>query len=552
MSRTKTPLALPLPALALAAVAIGCASQYADHTAPPRPTVVGSTEARQSAPDPAQAERWNDGMKVPLKPGADEAGGDDAIELVTLPSPGSPIVAIRLQFDAGSIYDPAGKEGLAALTALMLGEAGTSERSYAELVDALYPMAASIDVTTDREVSTIPAEVHRETLADFTAILVEALTRPGFAESDFTRHRDQLESYLKNTLRASNDELLGLEGLQQVIFHDHPYGHSPAGSVQSLAAITLDDVKAFRDQRFGRAALTLGIAGGYPDGYPQKLVAALAEMPAGNGTRLELPPPAQPEGRDFTLIEKSTGSVGIHFGFPLPINRSHDDYYPLMVANSFLGEHRTFHGRLMQQLRGKRGLNYGDYSYIEYWHLPPFTTNPAPNVPRRQQFFSVWVRPVVPDTAHFALRNAIYEVERLIEVGMTEEEFELTRSFLVNYSKLWAQTLPNRLGFLMDSRFYDMDYYIDEIDQRLSALTVDDVNAAVRKYLQTDDFEAVFVTAGAADVEVYLEAGAPSPMRYDSAPEEEVLAADKTIQKVPVDPDGFTIVAVDDMFEKSR
>lgn len=534
MTRTRLLLALTAPVLLT-----GACAETTPRPAPPAPP------AAEEKP-----EVWNDGMKVPLKPEAGAA--QDGIELVTLPSPGSPIVAVRLQFDAGSIYDPAGKEGLAALTALMIGQAGTTQRSYAELVDALYPMAASIDVTTDREVSTITAEVHRETLAEFTEILVETLTQPGFAEGDFTRNKTQLESFLKNTLRASNDELLGLEGLQQVIFHGHPYAHAPQGAVQSLAAITLDDVKAFRAERFGRAALTLGLAGGYPEGYPEELIEALAAMPVGHGDRLELPAPSQPEGRRFTLIEKATGSVGIHFGFPLEINRSHDDYYPLMVANSYLGEHRTFNGRLMQQLRGKRGLNYGDYSYIEHWHLPPFTTNPSPNVPRRHQFFSVWVRPVVPTTAHFALRNAIYEVERLIEVGLTEEEFELTRSYLINYSKLWAQTLPNRLGFHMDSRFYGMDYYIDEIDERLSALTVDDVNRAVREHLQTGDFEAVFVTAGAADVEAYLEAGEPSPMTYNTPPEPDVVEADKTIEKVPVDPAGFTIVAVEDLFEKSE
>ena len=481
--------------------------------------------------------------------GAACAPTGDEIEVVTLPSPNSPIVAIRMQWDAGSIYDPPGKEGLAALTALMIGQAGTAQRSYAELVDELYPMAASVNVTTDREVSTITAEVHRETLAEFTELMVEALTEPGYDESDFSRNKQQLEAYLKNTLRASNDELLGLEGIQQAVYRDHPYGHSPAGTVKSLAAITMDDVRAFRESRFGRGSLMLGLAGGYPEGYPAKLAAALSVMPLGESQRLELPEPEVIEGRRFTLIEKPTGSVGIHFAFPLPINRSHDDYYPLMVANSFLGEHRTFHGRLMQQLRGKRGLNYGDYSYIEYWHFPPFTTNPGPNVPRRQQYFSVWVRPVVPKTAHFALRNAIYEVNRLIEVGLTEEEFELTRKFVINYSKLWAQTLPNRLGFHMDSRFYGMDYYVEEIEERLNALTVEEVNAVVRKYLQTDNFEAVIVTAGAGDVQAYLEAEEPSPLEYNSPPEEEVLEDDKTIQVVPVNPAAFATLAVDDMFE---
>ena len=70
--------------------------------------------------------------------------------------------------------------------------------------------------------------------------------------------------------------------------------------------------------------------------------------------------------------------MGIHFGYPLPITRADADYYPLMVANSFLGEHRTFNGRLMNELRGERGLNYGDYSYIEYWDSAAVHQQPDP------------------------------------------------------------------------------------------------------------------------------------------------------------------------------
>lgn len=471
------------------------------------------------------------------------------IETVTLPSPESPLVAVRLMFHTGSIDDPAGKEGLAMLTAEMLGNAGTAKRSYSDLLNALYPMAASINVRTDREVTMISGMVHRDTLDRYTSLLLEAVTDPGFLQSDFDRNKEQLKSYLANTLRSGSDELLGLEALQDEIFSNHPYGHAPQGTVRGLDSITLDDVKAFYRSHFTGDRLMLGVAGGYPSGYVASLQERLAALPAQGAAAVSLPAPPAVRGRNFTLIEKPTGSVGIHFGFPLNLTWADDDYYSLMVANSYLGEHRTFNGRLMNQLRGKRGLNYGDYSYIEYYYLPPFTSNPTPNVPRHQQYFSVWIRPVVPNTAHFALRDALYEVNRLIAKGMTEDEFELTRDFLINYSKLWAQTLPDRLGFLMDSRFYGTDDYIQEIESHLQDLTVDQVNAAVRKYLQTDDLQVVFVTNHAADVEAYLRSDAPSPMHYNSVVSDDVLEADKSIEKLPVNPDSVSIVPVSEMFE---
>lgn len=470
------------------------------------------------------------------------------IKVVALPSD-SPLVAIRLMFDVGSIHDPQGKEGLAALTASMVGEAGTQKRSYTELLEALYPMAAAIQTGGDREVTLFSGLVHRDKLAEYTSLLEEVLLQPAFAEADFQRNKDQLHSFLTNTL-PSNDELLGLEALQTRLWKGHPYGHPTAGTVEGLKSITLDDVKKFYRDNYTQANLMLGVAGGYPKDYVEKLQKDLAALPKGTPGRTPLPPAPPVKGRHFVLVEKETASVGLHFGFPLPVTRADADYFPLMVANSFLGEHRTFHGRLMQQLRGARGLNYGDYSYIEYYAVPPFTSNPTPNVPRQQQYFSVWIRPVVPTDAQFALRAGLYEVQRLRDRGLTQEEFELTRDFLLNYTKLWAQSLPDRLGFQMDSEFYGTPYFLDEVDKRLRAMKVEEVNAAVKKHLSLDNFAAVLVTDNAAQVQEALQKDAPSPKTYNSPVAEDVSEADKAIQAIPVKPTAVEIVPVAKLYER--
>jgi zinc protease len=471
------------------------------------------------------------------------------IEVVTLPNASSPLVSIRLQFNVGSIHDPAGKEGLATLTALMIGDAGTQKRSYTDLVEALYPMAAGIEPNTDREVTAIGGTVHRDTLAGYTALLEEALLKPGFSAEDFQRNKDQLTATLSSSLR-SNDESLGLELLQQEIFKGHPYGHSPIGTVEGLQRITLDDVKQFYRENYTQANLTLGVAGGYPADYVAHLTRDLAALPAGKRERQALPPAPKVEGHNFTLVDKQTGSVGINFGYALPITRADADYYPLMVANSFLGEHRTMNGRLMNELREARGLNYGDYSYIEYLRTPPRVTTPPPGAPRREQYFSVWIRPVVPCDAQFALRAGLYEIQRLRDEGMTQEEFNLSRDFVLNYSKLWAQSLDERLGFTMDSKFYGMPYYIDEIQTRLKKLTVAEVNAAIRKYLSTDNYQAVMVTANAAALKDTLQKDDPSPKTYNSQVDPKITAGDKAIVPLKVAPTKIDVVPVAEVFQK--
>ncbi len=95
-----------------------------------------------------------------------------------------------------------------------------------------------------------------------------------------------------------------------------------------------------------------------------------------------------------------------------------------------------------------------------------------------------------------------------------------------------------------------MPYYIDEIQSRLKKLTVDDVNAAIRKYLSTDNYEAVLVTANAQQLKDTLQKDEPSPKTYNSQVDAKVTAADKIIVPLKVAPTRIDIVPVAEVFQK--
>jgi zinc protease len=233
------------------------------------------------------------------------------IQTVALPSPNNPLVSIRLVFRTGSVDDPAGKEGLAALTAKMMAEGGAGERSYSQLLDALYPMAASIEVSATREYTTLSGTVHRDNLAAFSELLATQLTAPRFAADDFERLRREASDYLSQRLRSQDDEALGKEALEAAMYAGHPYGHAPAGTVSALASMTTYDVKAFHHTFFTRDALTLGVAGGYPDGFIEGFVARLDALPATRPARAALPEPARPRAASpVHIITKETRRHG--------------------------------------------------------------------------------------------------------------------------------------------------------------------------------------------------------------------------------------------------
>ena len=473
--------------------------------------------------------------------------------LIALPVSDSPLVTLRIAFRTGSVDDPAGKNGLNALTALMMGRGGTESMTYEAITEALYPWSASIRAQFDKEMTVIVGEVHRDHLDPFFDLVRDLVVAPRFDTSDFDRNRDFLTNSVVSTLRGADDEALGKETLNGLLYAGHPYASPALGTERGLAALTLDDVRAFHRERYTRGRALAGISGGYPAGFAARVERELLDrLPAGGPAPAALPAPRALDGIELLLVDKDAIATAISIGFPIDVTRADDDFYALMVANSYFGEHRTFNGLLMNRMRGQRGLNYGDYSYIEHFLQDGGSRLPVPNIPRRQQFFSIWIRPVPHHNAHFALRQAVRELRVLVDDGMTAADFEATREFLINYSKLYVQTTSRRLGYHMDSAAYGAGYFIDEIQRRLPALTVDDVNAAIRRHLQADDLAVAVVTRDAAAFRDRLLAGEPSPPTYNAAVSDAIRAEDALIEtfELAVNPDRVQVVPVEEMFRE--
>jgi zinc protease len=487
-------------------------------------------------------------------PGGVHAAPVAPIKTVLQPSSTNPLVAIRLYFKVGAADDPQGKEGLAALTAAMLGKGGTKSHSYAEVLDALYPLAARIGFYGDKESVVFTGTVHRDNLEAYGALIAQQVLAPRFAEEDFARNRQDALDYINKTLRGNDDETLGKRAFESVMYANHPYGHPTQGTVAALTSITLDDVKAFYAEHFTRERLIVGIGGGYPSAFVEPFVKGFEALPAkGKGKVLvRLPAPPKRKGAEILLVEKDAPATAISLGHPLRITRADADFYPLTVARSYLGEHRTFNGVLMNQMRGLRGLNYGDYAYIESFLQEGGSTFPLPNVPRRQQHFEIWIRPVQPRNALFALRQALYETSKLVREGIPQKGFEETRQFLLNYSNLWVQDASRRLGYAIDAEIYGRDL-IKELQTRLPTMTKAEVDRAVRKHIDPNNWAAAVVTSKAEDFRKTLLSKEPTPIVYDTqgtAPE--VLEADKVIERfpLPVRPENTRILPVGALFEK--
>ena len=487
-------------------------------------------------------------------------GAADTAGVVALPEPNSPFVAFNIWIKSGSASDPKGKEGLASMTAGMIAGGATKQHTLEQILEQLYPMSAGYGASVDKEMTNLTGRIHRDNLEAFYALFRNALLTPAFAEADFNRLKAQRLNFLERGRRYSRDEELSKDLLFWMAYDQTPYQHPADGYVDSVKSITLEDVRAFYRDHYVRNNIVVGLGGGYPAGFDARVRKDVDSLPEGKPAAVPAVTPKAAAGVKILLVEKDTDASAISFGFPIGLLRNHADFVPLLVANSYLGEHRNSVGRLYQAIRETRGMNYGNYSYIEAFPAGYATQQPRVNVARRSQLFEIWIRPVsltAPGNLHdrtlFATRAALFELGKLIGKGMPPAAVEESKQFLRNYVGTWGTTIGRRLGYAVDDVFYGMSKpgFLQSLKPAIDKVTPEQVNAAIKKHVQADNLYLVIITKDAAGLKQKLLSGQATSITYAGDRPAALLAEDKIISALPIKvrEADITILPIDKVFQ---
>jgi zinc protease len=489
------------------------------------------------------------------------AGQGNEVRVVALPPSQKPMVTVSLRFTTGAVDDPQGQAGITSLAARVMAEGGTRDLDSRALILALFPMATSIDDRVDKELTTFAATVHRDNLEKLLPILIDVVAHPRWDPREFARLRDAALIDVEKRLRQGDDENLGKEALGELMYRGHPYGRLTEGHVSDLKALTLEDVKAHAAKVFTLDRLTVGIAGGYPQGLPERVAAALAGLPRTGAARIGAIPEQQPHGPRYLLVEKPGDATAISCGFPWRLSHADPDWAPLSVARSAFGEHRQFNGRLMQRLREQRGLNYGDYAYLEHFEQQGGNAATAQlGRARHQQELTFWLRPVQNENRLFALRAALYELSRSLDgEPFRDDEVQQTKGFLDGYILLFDQTDARKLGYTLDGDFLGAPDFLQRWRAGVRGVNAADVNGAWKKWVKADALECVLVGPGMDQVKRALLSDAETPMHYQkdaqgNVPEKPpaLLEVDRAVNRTSFAARGeqdVAIVPVEKMFE---
>lgn len=512
-------------------VRILCASFLvaACHFDPSAPNVPGPTTANPAV-----------GVKTPQTP------------LIEQRDSTSRVVALRIAFRSGSADDPVGKEGLTQLLATMMAEGGTKDLTYAELTKKLYPLAAHIDVGIDRDETVFAVEVAKDGVLELYPLLRDVLLAPRLDDETFRRLKERQASELTDDLRSASDEALGKEALQSMLYEGHPYGHPTEGTEAGLKAIGSGDVAEHRSRVFCRDRMDVGIAGAYEPALAEQIARDMAKLPGCTAERVALPAPKSLARTTVLIVDKpGAEATAISIGYSTPMTRAAEDFPAAAFITNYLGMHRQSAGVLYQKLREARGFNYGDYAYAEHFQQDGWSRFPRPNVVRRQQDISIWLRPVKPKNGPFALRGALFYWRKMIEEGVPNPEIVRFRNFLTRYLGLELQTDTRRLGYAMDDAAYGLKTpQVDRMRGALEKLDAAKVKDVINQRFKDKKLAIAIVTPNAAALKKTLLDGKPPPPSYDAPKPKEILDEDKLIEKLDLglqDSD-VRVIAADQLF----
>jgi predicted Zn-dependent peptidase len=397
----------------------------------------------------------------------------------TVRHPAVPVVSAMLLVRNGSASDPAGKEGLAAITMDMLDE-GSGERSAIEMHEGL----ARIGAQFDSDIGSDAAALTVTMLSRFTerglAIVADMAARPRLDEADFSRVR-QLRLHRLTQLRDLPSAVAD-RTFVRLLYGDHPYGHTPIGSEQTLARMTADDVRMFHTAAIGPSVATLIVVGDCEHG--EILTIAGEAFGGWNG------PLGAPAAPDTALPQPARLNVVPRPGAPqselrighVAAARNTPDYHALVAANMVLGG--QFVSRINLNLREDKGLTYGARTSFDFRRMPgPF----ALQVSVQTSGTAVAIRESIDEIASIRGLRPITDAELALGVAA------LTRGYARNF-----ETADQIARAAMQLALYDLpDDYFALYVPRLEAVTPADATAAAARHLDS----ARLVTLAVGDLD---------------------------------------------------
>jgi len=399
---------------------------------------------------------------------------DNGAILLVAERPSLPMVVINILFKSGAAADPAGKEGVANLTAELLTR-GTTQHSAQALAEELDFLGASLGVDADLETTSVTLTTLTKNLSASLTLLAEALTSPIFPIAELEKKRIEIAGGLQS--REEDPGWVAQRAFLEKLYPQHPYGRLVEGQVTTLAGLKREDVIAYHQTYYRPNNAIIAIAGDITqENFETLLRTHFATWQRADIPAITWPEEQQPTATQIT-IDKKVAQANVILGH-IGIARPNPDYYAVQVMNYILGG-GGFGSRLMDKIREELGFVYSiSSSFSARKHAGPFT--------------------VVLQTKNASTAQAIEEsrkvISRFVEEGPTEKELTEAKDYLVNSFPLRLVSNRDVAALLPVLEFYDLGLdYPDRYPTLIGQITREQVQSAAKTYIHPDRLLQVIV-----------------------------------------------------------
>ncbi len=383
-----------------------------------------------------------------------------------------PLVRVNVVFRGGASTDPDLKNGTTDLMGKMMLR-GTKSKTKNQIDLLLDQLGGSINVDNRSEYLSFTGNVLSENIGPFMELFTEILASPSFRPGEFEKLKKEQMSALQDAL--GQDREVARLRFDQIFFKKHPYSKSNQGRVSEIASIQIADLQHQYQKLIRDSQMFVLASGDVQQKAFDPLLSTFQEQRNSNKTPLS---PLEefkdtPKKLKVVIVDKPDrtqtqvviGKQGIKITSP--------DMDALTLANHAFGG-GTFMSRLMVELRVKRGWTYGAGSNFKFGSQPHTW---------RISFF-----PKNVDTPP-AILEALKMIQDLKTKGLTAEEFDFAQKSLVNSAGFNFNTPEKRLSNQLVEKLFGLpEGYHRNMAHRISALTLEQVNLALSRFLGTGQF----------------------------------------------------------------
>ena len=382
-----------------------------------------------------------------------------------------PLVNIALTVRTGSYLEPAGKEGLAALTGAQIRRGGTKSLTAQELDEKLDLLAAQVATGMGPTAGSASLNCLSDNLDEALRPFVEMLKEPRFQEDRLALAKDQE----LQAMRKRNDDSGDIEEREwNVLLNGEGHFTNRFPTEASVKAITRDDLVAFHRKYFHPAGMVAAVSGAFSRAEMiAKLEAAFAHWPGSPPVVPPVPATISPASPALYRIAKDVNQGRVSIGLPT-VKRDNPDVYALEVMNEILGG-SGFTSRITKTVRSDEGLAYDAGSAVSFGVYYPGRFRAA--------FQSK------SPTVAWATQLVLEEIRKIREAPVTGEELDtIQKSLIETFPSSFASPAQAMAIFASDEYTHRDPRYWATYRDRIRAVTAGDVQRVARAYLRPEKF----------------------------------------------------------------